>query len=92
MKHHYSTIDNIHTTFSDIRSSITKGESIIVHMERPTEKGFDQAEFLLPSVVCTKCMGFTEDELIKLTVFVKNNSPLIWEIAREDGEIIADVG
>ena len=51
-------------------------------MERPTEKGFDQAEFLLPSVVCTKCMGFTEDELIKLTVFVKNNSPLIWEIAR----------
>lgn len=61
-------------------------------MERPTEKGFDRAEFLLPSVVCTKCMGFTEDELIKLTVFVKNNSPLIWEIAREDVEIIADVG
>lgn len=56
------------------------------------KKGFDQAEFLLPSVVCTKCMWFTEDELIKLTVFVKNNSPLIWEIAREDGEIIADVG
>ena len=61
-------------------------------MERPTEKGFDQAEFLLSSVVFTKCMGFTEDELIKLTVFVKNNSPLIWEIAREDVEIIADVG
>lgn len=37
MKHHYSTIDNIHTTFSDIYSSETKGESIIVHLERPTE-------------------------------------------------------
>lgn len=92
MKHHYSVIDNIHTTFSDIYVSEKRGESIIVHMERPTEKGFDRAEFLLPSVICTKCMGFTEDEIIKLTTFVRNNSPLIWEIAREDGDIIADVG
>lgn len=38
MKHHYSTIDNVHTTFSDIYASETKGESIIVHMERATEK------------------------------------------------------
>ncbi|MBE6084900.1 MAG: hypothetical protein E7203_05435 [Selenomonas ruminantium] len=92
MKHHYSTIDNIHTTFSDIYASETKGESIIVHMERATENGFDHAEFILPSIICTKCMVFSEDELIKLTTFVRNNSSLIWEIAREDGDIIADVG
>jgi len=35
-------------------------------------------------------MGFTEDEEYTLRQFVKNNSPLIWEIAREDGEIVSD--
>lgn len=92
MKHYYSTVNNIITTFSDIHVSSAQGESIIVHMERPKENGFDIAEFLLPSITCTKCMGFTEDELIQLTQFVKNNSALIWEIACEDGERIADVG
>lgn len=37
-----------------------------------------------------ECIGFTEDEEYKLRQFVKNNSSLIWEIAREDGEIVAD--
>ena len=37
-------------------------------------------------------LRFTEDELLRLTTFVRNNSSLIWEIAREDGDIIADVG
>ena len=92
MKHHYSTINDIHTTFSDIYASETKGESIMVHMERAAANGFDQAEFILPSISCTKCMGFTEDELLCLTTFVRNNSSLIWEIAREDGNIIANVG
>ena len=50
------------------------------------------AEFLLPSFTCRKCTGFTEDELLKLEKFARNNSALIWEVAREDGEIIADVG
>ena len=92
MKHHYSTIDHVHTTFSDIYASETKGESIIVHMERANENGFDIAEFILPSITCTKCMGFTEDEMLKFTTFIRNNSSLIWEIAREDGDIIANVG
>ena len=32
------------------------------------------------------------EQRAKLTTFVKNSSSLIWEIAREDGEVIADVG
>jgi len=92
MKHYYSTIQNIVTTFSDIFSSPTKGESIIVHLERSSAHGFDMAEFILPSISCTKSHGFSEDELLQLKKFVTNNSPLIWECAREDGEIIADVG
>ncbi len=92
MKHHYSTINDIVTSFSDIYASDVKGESIIVHMERPTEKGFDIAEFLLPSFSCTRLSGFSEDEQLQLEKFVRNNASLIWEIAREDGEVIADVG
>ena len=66
-------------------------ESITVHLERPSENGFDIAEYVLPACVLKKCMGFNEDEEYVLRQFVKNNSPLIWEIAREDGDIIADV-
>lgn len=92
MKHYYSTVNDIVTTFSDIYSSPTKGESIIVHLERATEKGFDMAEFILPSIACLRNSGFSEDELLAQEKFVRNNSALIWEIAREDGDIIADVG
>ena len=38
MKHYYSTIDGIVTTFSDIHCSAAKGESILVHMERAQEQ------------------------------------------------------
>lgn len=92
MKHHYSTINGIVTTFSDIRQSAQQGESILVYMERATEHGFDTAEILLPSISFVKYSGFTEDERAELLAFVQRNSALIWEIAREDGEIIADVG
>ena len=93
MQHEYVKIipQNINVTFTDIHISPTKGESINVYLERPTERGFDRAEYVLPACYLKKCMGFTEDEEYTLRQFVKNNSSLIWEIAREDGEIIADV-
>ena len=46
MKHYYSTIDGIVTTFSDIHCSAAKGESILVHMERAQEHGFDEVQRL----------------------------------------------
>ncbi len=30
-----------------------------------------------------KCFGFSEDELLQLEQYLRNNAPLIWEIARE---------
>ena len=92
MVHEYCKIvyANITVTFTDIHSSSTMGESITVHFERPNQNGFDIAEYVLPVCYCKKCMGFTEDEEYKLRRFAEKNSPLIWEIAREDGEIIAD--
>lgn len=92
MRHEYVKIvqENITVTFTDIHFSERQGESITVHLERPSKNGFDIAEYVLPVCYCKKCLGFNEDEEYKLRNFVKNNSPLIWEIAREDGEIIAD--
>ncbi len=92
MKHYYSTINGIVTTFSDIHQSAQKGESILVYMERAAENGFDTAEILLPSISFIKYSGFDEAERAELLAFVQRNSALIWEIAREDGEIVADVG
>ena len=93
MRHEYLKIvpDNISVTFTDIHESKTTGENITVHLERPTQNGFDIAEYVLPVCYCKKCIGFNENEEYKLRQFVEKNSPLIWEIAREDGEIIADV-
>lgn len=93
MVHEYCKIvpKNITVTFTDIHSSKTMGESITVRLERPTKSGFDIAEYVLPVCYCKKCMGFSEDEEFQLRRFVEKNSWLIWEIAREDGEIIADV-
>ena len=92
MRHEYLKLipENISVTFTDIHFSPRTGESIIVHLERPNENGFDIAEYVLPVCYCKKCMGFTEDEEYHLRAFVQRNSPLIWEIAREDGEIVAD--
>ena len=92
MRHDYLKLipQNITVTFTDIHVSPTSGESISVYLERPSEHGFDIAEYVLPVCFLKKCIGFQEDEEYKLRQFVKNNSTLIWEIAREDGEIIAD--
>ncbi len=92
-QHEYMKLvpQNIIVTFTDIHISPTKGESISVYLERPTERGLDRAEYVLPACYLKKCMGFTEDEEYTLRQFVKNNSSLIWEIAREDGEIIVDI-
>ena len=93
MRHEYLKLvpENITVTFTDIHFSKRQGESITVHLERPNDNGFDIAEDVLPVCYCKKCMGFTEDEEYKLRRFVERNSPLIWEIAREDGEIVADI-
>lgn len=89
-RHYYSTVNGTVTTFADIHDSPAHGEYITVHFERPSEKGFDIMEVTLPSMDMEKCLGFSEEEMLWLKRYALNNSALIWEIAREDGEIIAD--
>lgn len=84
VKNYYSRIDNITLTFSDIEER-DGFDSITFRFERPNEYGFDIAEGRLPENMIYKSYGFSEDELMQMERYLRNNSFLIWEIAREEG-------
>ena len=89
MKNYYSTVDNIVLSFSDIDEK-NGFEEITVRFERPNENSFDFAEGKLPNNMFYKTYGFSEDELLELEKYLRNNNFLIWEIAREkEGVIVA---
>lgn len=58
-------------------------DEITIYFERPNDTGFDFAEGKLPNNIFYKTYGFSEDELLQLEQYLRNNSFLIWEIARE---------
>lgn len=89
VKNYYSTVDNIMLTFSNVQDTVQGFEEISVYFERPNENGFDFAEGKLPNTLFYKSYGFSEDELMDLQNYLKNNSFLIWEMAREAGAAIA---
>lgn len=84
MRNYYSTVDDIVLTFSDIEEH-NGFEEITVRFERPNENGFDFAEGKLPNNMFYKTYGFSEDELMCMEKYLRNNAFLIWEIAREKG-------
>ncbi len=89
MKNYYSTVDNVVLTFSDIEEN-NGFEEITVLFERSNDHGFDFAEGKLPNNMFYKTYGFSEDELLELERYLRNNNFLIWEIAREkEGVIVA---
>lgn len=80
---YYSTVDGIVLTFSKIHKNGIFDE-IDFRFERANDKGgFDFAEGKLPNNVFYKTYGFSEDELLDLEEYLRNNAFLIWEIARE---------
>ncbi len=84
MKNYYSTVDNVVLTFSDIEE-YNGFDRITVYFERPNNNGFDFAEGKLPENQFYKTYGFSEDELMQMERYLRNNSFLIWEMARESG-------
>ena len=88
MKNYYSKIDNITLIFSDIEER-DGFDSITFRFERPNEQGFDFAEGRLPENMIYKSYGFSEDEMMQMEKYLRNNSFLIWEIAKEEGGEIA---
>ena len=80
---YYSTVDGIVLTFSKIHKNGIFDE-IDVRFERVNDKGgFDFAEGKLPNNMFYKTYGFSEDELLDLENYLRNNAFLIWEVARE---------
>lgn len=81
---YYSTVNDIVTTHSGIEEE--NGIDIVrVHFERPNNNGFDFADGKIPHFNFDKSFGFSEDELLHLIQYMKNNSALLWEFAAKGG-------
>ena len=82
--YYYSTVNNIVMT----HSGIITGElfdTVSIHFERPNEKGFDFLDMDLPGEFVKKSFGFSEDEILTLKRYAKNNAAIVWDFAREGG-------
>lgn len=85
MKHVYVEFDNkILITFNDIHRD-KNGEHISLYFEQPVEGGFNFLETSLPDLNIVDFEGFTKEKVQDLLDFAKDNAPLIWEMAREEG-------
>ena len=83
MMHFYTEIDDWTTMFSDINTGDYGQESIRLCFEKPIANGFASGELVLPDLIWTKQLSMTEDDVYSLEEYARNNSPLIWELARE---------
>jgi hypothetical protein len=84
MKYYYSTVKGVVLTHGDMQET-PLGRNVRVYFERQNQNGFDFAEGSLPSVQFYKTFGFSEDELLRLKNYLRNNAPLIWEYAQKGG-------
>lgn len=85
---YYSTFNGIVMTHSGVLEE--KGfEYIKVHFERPNQNGFDFIDLKLPGEFVTSSFGFSEDEILDLKEYARDNEPLVWELAREGGAVYA---
>jgi hypothetical protein len=89
MKNYYSMINGVCLTFSDIKVNENGFETIIARFERTNDTGFDYSEWKLPCICNIKTFGFSEDEIMEQERYLRNNAPLMWDIAREEVSCIA---
>lgn len=64
-------------------------QTVEVHFERPSEKGFDVARCTLPSYTWIKREGFTDNEIDKFEKFLHCNAHLFYKYAASGGIKIA---
>lgn len=82
--YYYSTVGNIVTTHSALQEK--NGFDVVdVHFERPNEKGFDFLDLSLPGEIVSKSFGFSDDEILKLQRYARNNAAIIWDFAQKGG-------
>lgn len=73
-----------------VHSQMLDGDRVIVHFERPTEKGFDSARFELPSYDLLEKKGeYSEEEIEFFKKLLQHNAHLIYKYAKCGGVKIA---
>lgn len=83
-KYYYSTVNKVVTTHSGIEFK-DGYDKVFVRFEKPTKKGFKYAEGCIPDCILTTVVGFTENEVLELTEYLRNNAVLIWQFAQSGG-------
>lgn len=86
--YYYSTVNNIITNHSEVLTE-AGFEYIKVHYERPNKNGFDFLDLKMPGAFIINSYGFSEDEILDLKEYARDNEPLFWEFAREGGGVCA---
>lgn len=81
----YSLYDTYgwHGGVSHTYRKVNGQNSVRVYFERPSDEGFDTAEFRVPGYECIKFTGFNTGELEWLKELAGRNIPLIFKYARE---------
>lgn len=64
-------------------------QKVLVHFERPTEKGFDSARCELPSYNWLLKDGYTNDEIDMFEKLLRSNAHLLYKYAANGGVHIA---
>lgn len=72
-----SLADDTQIAYSETRDDGT----VAVTVERPVDFGFDSARCLLPSFSWSDVHGFSPDDMGRLDAFIRDNAPLIIELA-----------
>lgn len=60
-------------------------QKIIVHLERPTEEGFDSARCELPEFRWILKEGYSDEEIAVFEEFLHNNAHLLYKYAANGG-------
>lgn len=69
--------DETQVAYSDLREDGT----VLIGIERPRDWGFDSARCLLPSYRWMEVDGFDNQEIKNLEKMLRDNAPLIFELA-----------
>ena len=74
----YATLsDGTHIAYSDLQDDGT----LRIAAERSRDWGFDSARCVMPAYRWTEIDGFSDAEIAELDEFLRNNAPLIFELA-----------
>lgn len=82
--YYYSTLNEITTSHSEVLQE-NEFDYIKVHFERPNTSGFDFLDLKMPGAFTINAFGFSEDEILDLKEYARDNEPLFWEFARAGG-------